>query len=123
MIDYAKEIAGWSYTDLCNAVRARRAWCRCRPVATRVRGDEDDFDSARFIDAVSRNLEQRGNFLLMIVGDGNPGRAWNTLSRLPPCRTPQLGFTLGLVEIALFRLGDDGTLMVQPTESSPAPGR
>jgi hypothetical protein len=78
-----------------------------------VRGSDKGFQEARFVDAVSRNLA-RGRFLLLIVGDGIQEGIEHLADFLN--RTPQLGFTLGLVEMAMFRLDDlkGGQLLVQP---------
>jgi hypothetical protein len=73
IIDYAKDLSGWTYEKLQEAI------CRTKPLdisdgetsrslyaAVSATGE---IDEASFIDAVSRNL-RRGRFLLLIVGDG-----------------------------------------------------
>ena len=106
IIDYAKEMAGWSYRDVVDAVR--RSSIKAPgiegskdPLAFLARQASEDFDEIGFVDTVSRTLKL-GRELLLIVGDG--------------IRTPQLGFTLGLVEIGLYRTQSrpDAPLLVCP---------
>lgn len=114
LIDYAKEIARWSYGDLVDAIRlagTRRFAPDADPLVALAREASPDFDERDFVDNVQRGL-RRGQFLLLIVGDGIREEVVQITDYLQ--NTPSLGFTLGLVEIALFRTGDDETLYVQP---------
>lgn len=61
--------------------------------------------------AVCRNL-RAGRFLLLIVGDGIREEMERLAEFLQS--TPQLRFTLALVELQLYRLGKDGGLLVMP---------
>lgn len=113
IIDYASAVSHWSYSDFVAAVRqARSAPDNADPLAEAVRQQEEGFDETHFADAVARNLE-RGRFLLLIVGDGiHEGLEQLTTT---VSRTPQLGFTLALVELALFRRSTkQEPLVVQP---------
>lgn len=110
IIDYAKELATWSYDDLVAAVKRATASTSKDPLFECVRDAKDDVDESQFIDQVSRSLKT-GRFLLLIVGDGvHEGIELMTEFFQ---QTPQLGFTLALSEIALFEL-PDGKLLVQP---------
>lgn len=116
LIDYAKAMAGWSYERLAEAVRGKTSMSAPRdPLIAAVADGEDDeegFDKRRFIDAVARNL-RAGRFLLLVVGDGIQEGVEEMAEFL--ARTPQLAFTLALVEIALFHpLGQKEPLFVQP---------
>lgn len=119
VIDYAKEIARWSYGDLVEAVRmadSRRFDGGDDPLLRLTREASPDFDERDFVDSVQRGL-RRGQFLLLIVGDGIREEVVQITDYLQS--TPSLGYTLGLVEIALFRTGDaaddaDAPLYVQP---------
>lgn len=119
VIDYAKEIARWSYGDLVDAVRMadpRRFEGGDDPLLRLAREASPDFDERDFVDSVQRGL-RRGQFLLLIVGDGIREEVVQITDYLQS--TPSLGYTLGLVEIALFRTGDaaddaDAPLYVQP---------
>lgn len=105
IIDYATEISRWSYTELVSAIRTASGSKAPDPLTTAARtvaGEE--FSEADFTDTVSRNLA-RGRFLLLIIGDGIHEGVESMVEFLQ--RTPQLGFTLALVELALFKLGAD----------------
>ncbi len=124
IVDYAAAVSKWTYEDLCNAVRAKRRLDENeQSTASDPReGDKDpikalvcdhpDYDEALFIDSVSRNLTQ-GRFLLLIVGDGIQSGVEHLAETL--ARTPHLGFTLSLLELALFKTGtSDKEYFVQP---------
>ncbi|MBW3597796.1 MAG: hypothetical protein KY475_11035, partial [Planctomycetes bacterium] len=107
IIDYAKEVSRWSYEDL--DAKAKKAtqkslWELISSCAERL-------EEARFVDAVSRNM-RAGRFLLLIVGDGIREEMERLAEFLQS--TPQLRFTLALVELQLYRLGSDGRLLVIP---------
>lgn len=112
ILDYAKELGRWSYEDLQRVVaQATRIETGApqdlyRMIATQY----PDTLEAQFIDAVSRNLK-RGEFLLLIVGDGIHEGVAAIADFLENHGT--LHFTFGMVEMAIYRVGDD-TLMVQP---------
>lgn len=111
-IDYAREFADWSYEDLEKAAR--------KGLDTRVSTDErlvdvlvdelEDEAAARLIDAISRNL-RLGRMLVLVVGDGINEQverlAWMLQAHAG------LHYSLGLVELQLFR-GGDGDLLAVP---------
>ena len=114
IIDYATQLSKWSYGDLLAAVR------RARPDLTEkdpiiqlmLEAYGQEWDQPRFVDIVSRNLTQ-GRLLLLIVGDGIREAVEDLAETLSGA--PQLGFSLALVEMALFRQpGKDEPLVVQP---------
>ncbi len=113
IIDYAKDLARWSYADLVVAAKAAVASDEADPIAAAVREYSEDFDESAFIDRIERNL-RLGRFLLLIVGDGIREGVEEMADFLQ--QTPSLGYTLALVEIALFRRGqpDDSLTFVQP---------
>jgi hypothetical protein len=118
LIDYTKEIARWSYGELLEAIRVARALIQrsadaTDPLVDLARAASPDFDERDFVDNVQRGL-RRGQFLILIVGDGIRQEVVQIADFLQS--TPTLGFTLGLVELALFRTGEPGdeTLFVQP---------
>jgi hypothetical protein len=103
IIDYATEISRWPYAELVSAIRNATDSMDSDPLTTAARAEAgEEFDEANFIDAVSRNLAS-GKFLLLIVGDGIHEGVESMAEFLQ--RTPQLGFTLGLVELAIFKFG------------------
>ena len=108
ILDYACEVSRWSYEDFVTAARkVLSASSHADPLADAVRKHEEDFDEARVADAVKRNLE-RGRFLLLIVGDGIHEGLEQLATTLSRWR--QLGFTLALVELALFRAAQPGRI-------------
>ena len=129
ILDYATAMSGWTYLDLCNAVRSKLRSDTgatgtidmpikgtADPILRLVRDhpdfDETLFDEARFIDAVSDNLA-RGRFLLLIVGDGIQSGVELLAETL--AATPHLGFSLALVELAMFKSDDsENDFFVQP---------
>jgi hypothetical protein len=112
ILDYAKELCRWTYENLDSAVRAarRRDEAKARSLVDVVRGKHPDLDEAHFIDAVARNL-RRGEFLLLIAGDGIRENVGAIADFIEDHGT--LHFTFGLIEMAIYRLPDGGTI-VQP---------
>jgi hypothetical protein len=113
IVDYAAALSQWSYGDLCNAVALNENIVREKgdPIVPRVY-EHPDYNEARFIDTVTSNLE-RGRFLLLIVGDGIQSGVEHLADTLT--RAPHLGFSLALLELALFRFGDQSAqYIVQP---------
>lgn len=115
IVDYAKELAAWSFEDLDAAVRQA-----IQPGGLAGKGilelleDEDQLgDESQLIDTVTRNL-QRGRLLLLIVGDGIRERVEAISSYLQD--TPGLHFSLALLELALYQMepGQEWPVLVQP---------
>lgn len=109
VLDYARAISRWSYSDLQRQVS----------IATGRQGNIP-FELAQavnplliehnFADAVVRTMRS-GRFLLLIAGDGireDVGALAELINR-----NAALGFSFGLVEVALYDVGNGG-LAVQP---------
>lgn len=118
IINYATEISHWSYSRLANEISKAAKTADVDPLtsAARLASPEDALDeqfNARFIDTVSRDLKL-GRFLLLIVGDGIHESVEEMCEYLQ--KAPHLGFTIGLVEIALFKSEATATdeLFIQP---------
>lgn len=116
IIDYAKEVSRWDFEQLDAQVRAsarQRSQDEVRLLdIVKASGIGPQMDEARFVDRVTRNL-RRGRLLLIIAGDGIS----ESLERMADYlqQTPQLHFTLALVELVTYRLGsDDEALLVIP---------
>lgn len=110
IIDYATAMSKWTYDQLRDALKNAGAAGE-DPLVTAVQ-EQPDFDKARFIDTVSRNLT-KGRFLLLIVGDGIQEGVEHLADTLS--RSPHLSFSLALVELALFRGKEvSESLFVQP---------
>jgi hypothetical protein len=113
ILDYAKELSRWNYETLDAAVRrTRRAedGGEAKGLAQVVGLAPNSSEEARFFDSVTQSL-RRGDFLLLIVGDGireGVGAITNFLDG-----HASLHFTFGLVEMAVYRMSD-GSRLVQP---------
>jgi hypothetical protein len=112
IIDYAHSMAQWSYQDLEAGIRSAR-----QVDGKQIDGglyslvsENRELDEPQFIDAVSRNL-RLGRLLLLLVGDG----IREGVETLTDYLQMHAGFhfTLGIVEMAVFKLPPHG-LLVQP---------
>lgn len=115
IIDYAKDLSRWTFSDLDKAVRA----------ANRSDGKNDtgifellskeevtDVDNeAHLINAIDRGL-RRGEMLLLIVGDGIHESVEDMAEYIQVA--PQLRFGLGLVELQLYALPEVDDLLIVP---------
>jgi hypothetical protein len=113
IVDYAAAVSRWSYEDLTNAVRRAKCQSVSREESLYAAvGGQTELEEAEFIDTVARNLAA-GRLLLLIAGDGIHEAVEQLAGALS--KSPHLGFSLGLVEIALFTPpGDETTMIVQP---------
>ena len=107
ILDYARVLASWSYDDLEREVRNR---VKRSPfeVVSEAHGDVQEHI---FIDAVTRRLK-RGEFLLLIVGDGIREGVEDIVSYVQG--HSGLRFHLALVEAAVFARADSEDLIIQP---------
>jgi hypothetical protein len=109
-LDYVSVLASWSYADLQRQVSAaldRRGNIPFEVVRERTGtrlGEKD------FVDAVSRSLRE-GRFLVLIAGDGIR-EGVQSLTDLVN-RSATKAFSFGLIEVALYRFGND-RFLVQP---------
>jgi len=117
IIDYATDVSQWSYEQLEKAVRGYNKQYRGREIGVveslRLIEDIDEAEEQTIVDAISRNL-QRGRFLLLVVGDGIRESVEAMANFLQ--QTPQLHFTLALVELQVYELVAEGSksLLVIP---------
>ena len=109
ILDYAKDLASWGYEDLQREVSKRLAKTG-NVLYDLVREQNPDVNEAEFVDNVSRHLK-RGEFLLLIVGDGIQEGAANIVDFVQ--RFSGLHFNLAMVEAALYR-DSANHLIVQP---------
>ena len=109
ILDYAKELASWGYEDLQREV-SRTVGRKGNVPFELIRERFPEANEAEFVDNVTRHLK-RGEFLLMIVGDGIREGVENIVDFVQ--RHSGLRFNLALVEAALYRDGV-GRLIVQP---------
>ena len=109
ILDYAKELASWGYEDLQRQVSI--ALNKSGNILySLVDAHSPGIDEAEFVDNVTRHL-RRGEFLLLIVGDGIQEGVANIVDFVQ--RHSGLHFNLALVEAALYRDAANH-LIVQP---------
>ena len=107
ILDYAKELASWDYEDLQREVS--RALKRKGNVPFELVCEQaPGVDETEFVDNVARHL-RRGEFLLLIVGDGIREGVENIVDFVQ--RHSGLHFNLALVEAAIYRDGADRVIM------------
>ena len=109
ILDYAKDLASWDYEDLQRQVSLALGQGGNAPYEL-VRQQSPELDEAKFVDNVSHHL-RRGEFLLLIIGDGIQEGAANIVDFVQ--RYSGLHFNLAMVEAALYRDAAD-SLIVQP---------
>lgn len=98
ILDYAKELASWSYDDLRRGVSLRTG----KELYDLVRERHSEVGEAAFVDSVARHLK-RGEFLMLIVGDGIREGVEKIVDFVQG--HGGLHFNLALVEAALWRDG------------------
>jgi hypothetical protein len=113
-LDYSTCLFSMGYAEFEKAALAGTYTPRPKP-ASLYEGlpEPDKLIEAAFVDAVSQNL-RRGRVLILVVGDGIRSEAATMLDGLRA--HIGFGFTLALVELALFRMPEpDQRLLVRPT--------
>jgi hypothetical protein len=112
ILGYAAELSNLSYDQLEETVARvlgrKKLDCLVQTVLGDAPGDEQKI---AFIDAVSRSL-RTGGFLLLIVGDGIRSGLQQIAGLLQNKAT--LGFSLGLIEMAIYGNGTTGPFYIQP---------
>lgn len=109
ILDYANELSRWDYEDLQREIS--KATKRKGNVLYEIVAEHyPDTDEAEFVDEVTRSISN-GRFLLLILGDGireGVGAIAEFLDEVG-----SLEFTLGLVELAIYR-APNNELLLQP---------
>ena len=108
IIDYTKHLAKWDYTDLGDVFgkyAAARGLAQKRVYEYVSEQSDDAPGEVEFYDAVGRCL-RNARFLLLIVGDGIRENVEDLVAYLQ--QTPNLQFTLGLVEMSCYRVKREG---------------
>ena len=109
ILDYARAVSRWTYADLQRQVAAASGRKGNVPFEA-AKTLDPALDEAVFVDATARALRE-GRFLLLIAGDGIRDGVSGITDLIT--RNAALGFSFGLVEVALYGFGGDG-LIVQP---------
>ena len=104
IIDYAKELTNWNFTKLNDGVKNSSQLYNnnSKGIIELIKNFEniEEHEEYKIIDNIERNLK-RGRFLLLIVGDGIRESVEEMVDFLS--NTPQIQFTLGLVELQFYK--------------------
>ncbi len=109
VLDYARAISRWTYSDLQRQVAMATGLQGNVPFEL-ARERMPGLQEQRFVDQTASAMRQ-GRFLLLIAGDGireDVGALTELINR-----NAASGFAFGLVEVALYGLGDE-SLVIQP---------
>jgi hypothetical protein len=109
VIDYAKELNKWDYEDLQREI-SKQTGKKGNVLFELAKSHWADIEEAEFVDGVSRSLK-KGDLLLLIIGDGIQEGTENIADFMN--NVGRLQFTLGLIEVAIYRCSDTD-LLVQP---------
>lgn len=110
ILDYAKDLAKWDYSRFereCLKAREERG----KSLFQIVEEFYPEAEEATFVDNLQNNLN-KGRFLLAVIGDGiraNMEELTNFIHR-----NGNLNFTLGLIELPIYRNPDNDELIVTP---------
>lgn len=107
ILDYAKELARFTVSDLQREV-AKRLGRGPSALLDIVRAADPTVDETEFNDNLTVNL-RRGRFLLLLVGDGIRERVEAIADYLQA--HAGLHFSLGLVELPIYELPDGGRIV------------
>lgn len=107
ILDYAKELARFTVSDLQREV-AKRLGRGPSALLDIVRAVDPTIDETEFNDNLTANL-RRGRFLLLLVGDGIRERVEAIAEYLQA--HAGLHFSLGLVELPIYELPDGGQIV------------
>jgi hypothetical protein len=109
IIDYAKDVSRWTFSELEGKVQAYNIRHRQSKLgildSIRKIEDIDKSEEQIIVDTISRNL-RTGRFLLLVVGEGIRESVEEMADFLQ--QTPQMLFTLALVELQVYELGTKG---------------
>jgi len=111
IIDYAKELTNWSFEQLDDEIKNRNP--QKLGIIQSIKNYEiiDEEMESKLIDNVERNLK-RGRFLLLVVGDGIRESVEDMVEYLS--NSAQLLFTLGLVELQVYKNHNQNGVIVIP---------
>jgi len=110
ILDYAKDLAKWDYSKFeRECLKARKE--NRKTLFQIIQEFYPDIEEASFIDNLQNNLN-KGRFLLTIIGDGIRGNMEELASYIH--RNGNLNFTLGLIELPVYKNPKNGELIVTP---------
>lgn len=113
ILDYAKEMSKWTYSDLQREVN-RNLNTKGNHLYDIVLDTSHDttLNESDFVDAVSRNL-RTGKFMLIIAGDGIREGAKNLTEFIN--QAGNLNFSLSMIELPIFETPNGETLIIPRT--------
>lgn len=113
ILDYARELSKWNYEDLQREVNRNlnTKGNILYQIASKSRPNEV-LKESNFVDAISRNLK-KGNFLLLIAGDGIKEGARGITEFLN--QSGNLNFSFGMVDLSVYQAEGIGRLIVPKT--------
>ena len=109
ILDYARAVSRWSYSDLQRQVGMATGRKGNVPFEL-AKERHPELQEQQFVDQVSLGLQQ-GRILLVIAGDGIREDVSSITELIT--RNAAMGFSFGLVEVALYGM-PEGELLVQP---------
>lgn len=111
IIDYAKDLSSWSFSKLNE--RVKKSNTHQKNIVELIKDFDfiEENEEQIIIDNIERNLK-RGRFLLLIVGDGIRESVEEMVDYLS--NFTQLHFTLGLVELQVYKNPNSEDLIVIP---------
>nr|WP_228257330.1 DUF4268 domain-containing protein [Marinobacter sp. NP-4(2019)] len=110
ILDYAKELQTWSYSDLQREV-SRRTGEKGNIPYQLVQRAFPNTDESEFVDGISNSLAQ-GDFMLVIAGDGIRSDIEAMIQYLE--RTANMKFTLAMIETAVYQTAKKDLTFIQP---------
>jgi hypothetical protein len=110
ILDYAKELQNWSYSDLQREV-SRRTGEKGNVPYKLVQNHYPNTDESEFVDGISNSLAQ-GDFMLVIAGDGIRSDTQAMIQYLD--NTANMKFTLAVIETAVYQTDKQDLTFIQP---------
>lgn len=110
LLDYAKELKTWSYADIQREVSRRTGMKGNSPYLILSR-QFSGIDEAAFVDGVAQSL-RRGDFLLIIAGDGIRQDAQGIVQFLQD--VGHMRFVLAMIEVAVYKHTQKELFVIQP---------
>ncbi len=111
IIDYAKDLTNWTFNKLNSAIKLNNVENKGIIEAIKDLEELEEEYESKLIDNIERNLK-RGRFLLLIVGDGIRESVEDMVDYLS--NSAQMLFTLGLVELQVYKALNNKDLIVVP---------
>jgi hypothetical protein len=110
ILDYAKELKGWTYSDLQREI-SRRTGRKGNSPYQIVCQRFVNIDEAAFVDGVTQSL-RNGDFMLIIAGDGIRQDAQGIVQFLQD--VGHMRFVLAMIEVAVYKHIKKDLFVVQP---------